>query len=144
MYPALHKLIAHWAPPHERGKFVSAMFGAAIGTVTTWPLAGLLIETAGWVYAFYIPAAIVVFFVIIWYLIIFDSPARHPRITTEEKDYIERHITGLSDDKSWPPMLSIAKSVPFWALLILHYGNLWGNFFLLTGAPKFMNEVSSA
>lgn len=39
-------------------------------------------------------------------------------------------------------MLSMVGSVPFWALLVLHYGNVWGNFFLLTGAPKFMNEVS--
>lgn len=32
-------------------------------------------------------------------------------------------------------------SVPFWALLFLHYGHIWGMYFLLTAAPKFMNEV---
>lgn len=35
------------------------------------------------------------------------------------------------------------KSIPFWALLALHYGNVWGVYFILTGAPKFMNEVRS-
>lgn len=32
-------------------------------------------------------------------------------------------------------------SVPYWALIILHYGSLWGLFFLLTTAPEFMNKV---
>lgn len=39
------------------------------------------------------------------------------------------------------PYLKLLTSIPFWALLILHYGNLWGLYFLITGAPKFMNEV---
>lgn len=32
-------------------------------------------------------------------------------------------------------------SVPFWALNILHFGNLWGLNFLITAGPKFMSEV---
>lgn len=99
MYPALHHLIAHWAPPHERGKFVSAMFGSAIGTVATWPLAGILIETLGWVYAFYVPAGLVFLFTLVCFLVIYDAPAKHPRISTKEKEYIESHITELSSDK---------------------------------------------
>lgn len=122
---------------------MSAMFGAAIGIAVAFPMAGFLIESVGWVYAFYVPAVMVVIFTFALHLIVFDSPARHPRITTQEKDYIESHLKGLSIEKSWPPMFSIARSVPFWALLILHYGNLWGNLFLVTGAPKYMNEVST-
>lgn len=38
-------------------------------------------------------------------------------------------------------MWSIVKSIPFWALILLHYGHIWGMYFLLTAAPKFMNEV---
>lgn len=33
------------------------------------------------------------------------------------------------------------KSVPFIALIVLHYGNLWGLFFLLNAAPTFMKKV---
>lgn len=35
----------------------------------------------------------------------------------------------------------MALSVPFWALLILQFGNLWGLFFLLTAGPNFMSTV---
>lgn len=55
LFPALHALVAHWAPPAEKGKFVSALLGGAIGTVVTWSLTGPLIENFGWDYAFYVP-----------------------------------------------------------------------------------------
>lgn len=117
------------------------MFGSPIGIATTWSMAGLLIETVGWIYAFYVPALMIAIFTVVLYIIIYDSPALHPRITTQEKEYIESHLKELSIDKSWPPMLSIARSGPFWALLVLHYGNVWGLAFLNNGAPKYMHEV---
>lgn len=40
-----------------------------------------------------------------------------------------------------PPFLSLMTSLPFIALALLHYGNLWGLYFLITAAPKFMSEV---
>lgn len=40
LYPALHNLISKWAPPSERGKFISALLGGTFGTVITWPVAG--------------------------------------------------------------------------------------------------------
>lgn len=40
-----------------------------------------------------------------------------------------------------PPYCEIAKSVPFWSLAILHYGNLWGLFFLLNTAPLYMKHA---
>lgn len=40
-----------------------------------------------------------------------------------------------------PPFLSLLTSLPFLALMVLHYGNLWGLYFLITAAPTFMNEV---
>ncbi|KAI5642163.1 major facilitator superfamily domain-containing protein [Phthorimaea operculella] len=54
-FPAFHALVAHWAPPAEKGKFVSTLLGGAIGTVVTWSLTGPLIENFGWDYAFYVP-----------------------------------------------------------------------------------------
>lgn len=40
-----------------------------------------------------------------------------------------------------PPIKSLLFSMPCWSLLFLHYGSMWGFYFLITGAPKFMNEV---
>lgn len=43
--------------------------------------------------------------------------------------------------KNFPPVLSLLASVPVWSLLLLHYGSLWAFYFLMNGAPKYMNEV---
>lgn len=40
-----------------------------------------------------------------------------------------------------PPFCSLITSIPFLALTLLHFGNLWGLYFLITAAPKFMSEV---
>lgn len=99
IYPALHKLMSKWAPPEEKGKFTSALVGGAIGTVTTWALAGWLIETIGWDFGFYVPAILVAAFTIVWYLVVFDMPRQHPRIGTDEKEFIERTLVGITPTK---------------------------------------------
>lgn len=142
MVPCVNKIISTWSPPNERGKFMSTLFGTDIGTVITWSLCGVLIETVGWQWAFYVPAALIAAFVVVWYFVVFDTPAEHPRILPTERQYIEESLTGLRAGlKSWPPMWSIVKSLPFWSLLVLHYAHIWGMYFLITAAPKFMNEV---
>lgn len=92
MYPALHNLISKWAPPVERGKFISSLLGGTFGTVITWPLSGILVENLGWVYAFYVPAVITIILTIVWYMIVYDTPAQHPRISTEEREHIEKSL----------------------------------------------------
>lgn len=141
-FPAFHNIISKWAPPTEKGRFVSALLGGTFGTVITWPLAGIIIEKIGWQYAFYFPAAITALVTFIWYYLVSDTPELHPRINPKEKELIQNSLVGVGKNKkSWPPVLKLVTSVPFWSLLILHYGNLWGLYFLITAAPKYMNEI---
>ncbi|XP_062555464.1 sialin-like [Armigeres subalbatus] len=142
LYPALHNLVSRWAPPDEKGKFISALMGGTFGTVITWPLVGVLIEELGWSFAFYVPAAITAIVVAVWLIIVADSPAQHPRIQKDEQEYIVQSLGDtISKQKLLPPVAKMMTSVPFLALLVLHFGNLWGLYFLLTAAPKFMSEV---
>lgn len=89
-FPSLHNLVAKWAPPQEKGKFVAALLGGAFGTVITWPLAGALMESFGWAWAFYVPAIITLIACAFWMVLVADSPSVHPRITTDERDYIAK------------------------------------------------------
>lgn len=118
------------------------LLGGTFGTVITWPLCGILVETIGWVWAFYIPAVISGIITIIWYYIVTDTPSNHPRISVSEREYIEKSLSEfVSKGKAWPPVAKVLTSLPFWSLMVLHYGNLWGLYFLITAAPKFMNEI---
>lgn len=73
------------------------MFGTDIGTVVAWSLCGVLIENFGWKWAFYVPALLSGLFTVLWYFLVFDTPAEHPRILQAEKIYIENSLTGISE-----------------------------------------------
>lgn len=103
---------------------------------------GVIIENLGWQFGFYIPAIITFVFVALWYILVADSPADHPRISKEERDYIQESLgESVSKAKQFPPIFSVLSSIPFLALMVLHYGSLWGLYFLQTAAPMFMTEA---
>lgn len=142
MFPALHNLVSLWAPKEEKGKFVSALLGGALGTVVTWMMLGVIIENLGWQYGFYIPAIMTFVFVAFWYYLVADAPAEHPRIAKQEVDLIKESLgDSVSKSKQLPPIFRVLTSIPFLSLMILHYGSLWGLYFLQTAAPMFMTEV---
>ncbi|XP_032519232.1 putative inorganic phosphate cotransporter [Danaus plexippus] len=146
LFPSLHALVAHWAPPAEKGKFVSALLGGAIGTVVTWSLSGPLIENFGWTYAFYVPGIIAIVWCAAWWFLVYDSPVIHPRISEEEKTYILSAIgdkvqQSSKEHKIVPPFKDIFTSFPFLAMVILHYGNTWGIYFVMTAAPKYVSSA---
>ncbi|XP_072944697.1 sialin-like [Epargyreus clarus] len=145
LFPSLHALVAHWAPPAEKGKFVSALLGGAIGTVVTWSLSGPLIEKFGWDYAFYVPGVIAFAWCAFWWFLVYDSPVQHPRISDEEKKYILEAIGDKvqhkSEQKVVPPFWKIFTSFPFLAMVVLHYGSNWGLYFVMTAAPKFVSSA---
>lgn len=142
VYPALQCLIARWAPPAEKGKFVSALMGNTLGTCLTFILVGAITAAAGWDWGFHFLTIQIAAFCIIFWIVAADSPDQHKWITEEEKNYIkESQSKTISKGKAVPPYLKMFTSLPFWALCILHFGNLWGLYLQITGAPKFMVQV---
>lgn len=55
-------------------------------------LTGILTESFGWAYAFYVPAVITAIITFAWFFLVFDSPAEHPRILKCEREYIENSL----------------------------------------------------
>ncbi|CAH1103007.1 unnamed protein product [Psylliodes chrysocephalus] len=142
VFPSLHCLVARWAPPDEKGKFIGALLGGSLGTVITWPLLGAIIEKFGWTWAFLGSGIIVIAWTLSWWFFVTDSPEQHRYISDDEKNYILDSLKDtISNVKKFPPYKQIALTVPFWALLVLHFGNLWGLFFLMTAGPNFMSSV---
>ncbi|XP_031630275.1 sialin-like [Contarinia nasturtii] len=141
--PGMSFCIAKWSPPQEKGKFVFTMIGGTLGTVVTWPFVAFLMTHFGWVYAFYVPATIVLFTTILWFYVVYNSPYEHPRISEQELKYIEasQGNTVSRVQRGLPPIRCILKSVPFWALFFLQFSHMWSFFFLIIAAPKYLNEV---
>lgn len=121
---------------------MSSLLGSKLGTALTWPLMGIIINVLDWRWAFYITATLSFVFAIVWLRVVADSPEKHPNITKTEQQFIEESLELLiTKKKDFPPVSKMFKSRPFYALIFLHFSDVWGVFFLLTSAPMFMNQV---
>ena len=66
--------------------------GVTIGNILALGTGGVLCSSdifGGWPSVFYIPGIITVAWTVCWFLLVFDSPDEHPRITREEKEYLK-------------------------------------------------------
>ncbi|XP_068081578.1 sialin isoform X5 [Anabrus simplex] len=141
-WPSLHVAAGHWIPPKERSKFMSAIMGSSLGAALTYPVCGLIIYYLGWEAVFYITGAIGIIWFIAWWLLVFDTPNDHPRISEKELKYIQSSC-GRAVQKRKPPIpwKSILTSVPMWMNIFAQWGGIWGLFTLLTQAPTFFRYI---
>ncbi|XP_077291691.1 sialin [Arctopsyche grandis] len=142
-WPAILPLAARWIPPMERSKFMSNMMASSLGAAITMPICGFLISTIGWESVFYFTGVIGLLWSILWLLVIFDSPAQHPRISLEERNHIEKAIGNTINNKShsdvpWRAMLT---SGPVWAIIITHGMSVFGYFTVITQLPTYMKTI---
>ncbi|XP_072398715.1 vesicular glutamate transporter 1-like isoform X3 [Diabrotica undecimpunctata] len=128
-WPSMHNLVSNWIPPNNRSKFISAYMGSSFGIAITYPLCGLIIERWGWEAAFYICGVIGTIWSLAWWLLVYDSPSEHPRITPEEKKYIITSIgKNLSDKKT-----GFISGMPHLLRIIFSYTvSMFGDFLLRT------------
>ncbi|KAG0718549.1 Sialin [Chionoecetes opilio] len=144
-FPAMNILLATWIPPMERAKFSSLVFaGAQFGTVVTLPVSGWLCESGflgGWPAVFYVFGGIGILWSIAWFALAFDHPDTHPRISQEEKKYILQHCAARKAQPEAIPWKSLATSVPLWCVAVVHLGQNWGFYTLLTELPTYLKNI---
>lgn len=78
----MQAMIAKWLPFSERSRYSSIIWaGAQAGTMIALPISGLLADRLSWESVFYFFGAGGVIWFLFWLIFVFDSPAKHPRIT---------------------------------------------------------------
>lgn len=127
-FPSMYAMFAQWVPKNERSRFNAFVYnGANLGTIVSIPLTGYLCSLdylGGWPLSFYIFGSLGIFWCFFWWLYVFDTPQKHPRISPEERSYIERslkrHDNELDTVRNYDsvPWKAIFTSVPVWALII--------------------------
>nr|CAD7415686.1 unnamed protein product [Timema poppensis] len=65
---------------------------SSLGAAITMPVCGYLIASLGWESVFYVTGVVGLLWSIAWFLVVFDSPAQHPRISNKERMFIENAI----------------------------------------------------
>ena len=128
-WPGASKAVAEWFPAKERGVAVaifdsgSSVGGALAAIMVPWVAIAL-----GWRYAFVISGILGFLWLALW-LRVYYPLNRHPRVTSEEKAYIEsgsdtakvsarsgvgRWLTLLKDRNTWGIVLGRSLTDPIW------------------------------
>lgn len=87
-FPACHNLVAQWAPPNEKARFVWSLLGGTFGTILTYPMVAGIAASIKWENGWYIPSLLMFIWIAFWAVLTYDSPEEHPGISDEEKEYI--------------------------------------------------------
>uniref|UniRef100_A0A0V0G7I6 Putative permease of the major facilitator superfamily protein n=1 Tax=Triatoma dimidiata TaxID=72491 RepID=A0A0V0G7I6_TRIDM len=142
-FPAMQPIASKWIPPKDRTKFVSNMMASSLGAAITLPISGLLIDYFNWESVFYVTGVLGLVWVAIWFLVMFDSPSQHPRITKSEREYLEKSI-GVESTNRKPhrvPWVRLFTSKPVWAIVITHAASVFCYFTFVNQLPTYMKHV---
>jgi ACS family sodium-dependent inorganic phosphate cotransporter-like MFS transporter 5 len=142
-WPAMYALVGHWIPVPERSRFMSSFQGFSIGIGITYPLCGFLIAHLGWRSVFYTTGSIGVAWCGIWYLLAFDSPEMHPRISLSEQQYIKENTvnTYAASRKQAVPWKAILTSPHAWSIGVTTFGRIWVHYTFIIPGPKYMKSI---
>ncbi|XP_018334292.1 sialin isoform X2 [Agrilus planipennis] len=142
-WPAMYALVGHWIPVPERSRFMSSFQGFSIGIGITYPLCGFVIGKFGWRYVFYTTGSIGIAWCVFWYLLAFDSPESHPRISLSEQRYIKENTvnTYAAVKTQRVPWGSIFRSMPAWSIGLTTFGRIWVHYTFIIPGPKYMKSI---
>merc|ERR1719270_1572678 len=119
-------MTARWIPTVSRNTFIAgAYFGSVFGLMLTYPMCGALVDAYGWESAYYVIGGITSVWFLFWCIFVYDTPDSHPRISEEEREYINNELQkNVNDKEKLPvPWKSIMTSVPFIGLMITDFAN---------------------
>jgi len=99
-------------------------------SVVAMLLSGVLCDygfAGGWPSVFYVFGVVGCVWSAAWFLLVYDSLATHPRISTTEREYWEKMI-GTTELVTRPPTpwRKILTSLPVWALTVAFFVFCWG------------------
>jgi ACS family hexuronate transporter-like MFS transporter len=138
-YNAASRAASEWYPPKERA-FINGLAnaGSAIGAVIATPLVAFLILRHGWRYAFVATGLLGLLWLIPW-LLLYRLPEDHPRVTTEELDYIRSGPPPALCLPS-PTLTQLLRRADIWGLMLARFFSdpVW--WFYLFWLPSFLQQ----
>jgi len=147
MFPATHALLSRWTPQSQTTRSVTIAFsGQECGMVVGILLSGVLCDhgfAGGWPSVFYVFGTIGCLWSGAWFLLCYNSPATHPRISPAEREHLQALIGGTTVDveKARTPWRGIFTSGPVLACCMAKFAHSWGYHTILDGLPLFYFDV---
>ncbi|XP_012596812.1 putative small intestine urate exporter [Microcebus murinus] len=132
-----------WAPPLERSQLTSiATSGSVLGSFIILLVGGVLCQTIGWPYIFYIFGGIGCACCLLCFPLIYNDPVNHPFISASEKTYIVCSLAQQDPSPGWSlPIKAMIKSLPLWAILVSYFCEYWLLHIIMAYTPTYINSV---
>jgi len=143
-FPAMHVMIAAWAPPTERMVMSTIIYvGTSAGTALSILMAGIISSKLNWESVFYIMGGLSCIWMILWIILVQDNANKQRFISPEERQMINSSLGTETKSEHHPavPWAKVFKSVPFWAILIAHTCSNFGWYMFLIEIPFYMKQV---
>ncbi|KAH1002269.1 hypothetical protein HUJ04_008368 [Dendroctonus ponderosae] len=142
-YSSLYVLWVKWIPPSERSRSTTqAMSGSYLGAVFALMFFAYLGEIAGWRSIFWFSGSVGLLWFAAWVYATSESPQTDPKISPEERDYIEHSLRASQVSKAhkvqWKALFT---SGAVWSLNVALFCETWGFYTLLTLLPKYFKDV---
>lgn len=135
-------ITAKWVPPTERGRFITSILGGTLSVGLGYPFFGWLMSAYGWEAIFYLSGIIGILWFIIWQTFMFNTPDDHPRISVEEKEYINNSLGSTVENRRLPtPWLKILTSLQVLLNLLANIGYVIMLNFTLIYSPTYFKTV---
>lgn len=139
--PPLYQLFVIWAHPTERTSMLSFAFsGMIVGSICIYPLANFLSDF-GWKVPFYVLGGVTCLYGISCNWLIYNSLDQHPRLTDEERTYLQPTGVPQTPQHFRTPWKSLLTSMPVYAFVLTHVFHNYGFLMLSLNVPRFMREA---
>jgi MFS transporter, ACS family, hexuronate transporter len=139
-FPGAIKVVAEWFPAKERA-LATGLFNAGtnVGAIICPFAVPRMYEAWGWDITFYATGALGIVWLGLWWWL-YDNPETHPRLTVEERNYIQEGKTAVEPKRASVPWLALLKYRAVWAYLAASIlaGPVWNIYMFFL--PDFLQK----
>ncbi|RCN29806.1 transporter, major facilitator family protein [Ancylostoma caninum] len=152
-FPVAGAVVNEWATTREKGLFVAVLSAyVELSALFTMPISGLIATKVSWDTVFYLHAALLGLFTVLWAIYYRSAPTstiflrkwnkatKHPFVARKEWQKIsvgKRPTTG----KTSLPLQRILRSMVIWAIWIAVIGNFLVAQFTISYSPLYLSYV---
>jgi ACS family glucarate transporter-like MFS transporter len=133
--------IKRWFPVHERARANSILLGGLyLGPIIGAPLTIAIVNGLGWKWAFYLYGIAGAIMGVLWWMYYRDTPEEHPRISLEERQYIEAGYDAVitRDAAGWRDWGRFVSNYRFWAFGLQYFFLILIQSFYTTWLPTYL------
>jgi sugar phosphate permease len=143
LYPIALTLTAKWFPANEQAKAQALWFnGNSLGPVIGLPIIAIVAQNYGWRESYHALGAVSLLCLVMFWLMVRNSPGEHRAVNAAEKEYIEKGASTVKKEiADTGEVKAVLKNPIFWMLVAVYGCVSIGFFGISTFLPSYLTEV---